>query len=72
MTIQINSFDGLLRFIEENDLEPSELDTLITKSLGLWCSQEELLLPKVELLKRLKDYWREYGKIAERPMFMTD
>lgn len=70
MTIQINSFEELVGFIQGNDLDSEQLNILLIHSMGVFCDDEQLDLPKAVLIQILKRYWSEYGKNVERPIFL--
>lgn len=67
MTIQISSFDELMRFIESNDLTPKQLNALIIHSLRVYYFEE---IPKAELIQKLKEYWGQYEDNIEKPLFL--
>jgi len=66
MQIEINSFDELISFLEEYDLKDEQVVEVITKALKIFVAPED----KPELLKKVRDYWKQYGTIKERPLFL--
>lgn len=72
MKTEIQTFEQLVNFIEQNDLTAQALNKLVSDSVGVW-------LPvggktKGEILRMLKNYWEQYKNtpIGERPPFAED
>ncbi len=67
--IQINSFEELVQFIEENELTIEQKRSLVNNALKIYYDgsfSNEILIP------RIKKYWAKYGHIKERPLFLDD
>lgn len=67
ITIRINTFNELIRFIESHDLTPQQLQDLVKYALGVYCLND---WPKAELVQRLKKYWKRYSCNVEKPLFL--
>lgn len=68
MKIEINTFDELIHFIENNKLTPKQLIILVEATLQIYICPEDL----VNIKEKLKLFWNEYGNksIKERPIFL--
>jgi hypothetical protein len=69
--ISIKSFDDLIEFIENHNIEPKDIRELISNTIGVsifFCSQDN----KTVLIKDLQYYWGKYKDkpIKERPLFL--
>jgi hypothetical protein len=63
----IETFEQLILFIENNDLSISEISKLCKATIDLHIV---FYSDKAEILKDLKTYWAKYEHEKERPIFL--
>ena len=68
-TFRINSFEDLVRVLEENDLTISQMNTITSKAVDGICVLAET---KGQFINALVDYWQKYGDKpkSDRPIFI--
>lgn len=64
----IETFEQLISFIENNNLSIGEISKLCKATIDLYVV---FYSDKTEVLKDLKTYWIEYGHLKERPIFLN-
>jgi predicted transcriptional regulator len=64
----IETFEQLISFIENNNISISEISKLCKETIDLYIV---FYSDKAEVLKDLKQYWIEYGHLKERPIFLN-
>ena len=68
MENNIQNFEELIDFIENNDISIREISRLCKATIDLYivCYSD-----KTEVVKDLKTFWIEWGDKAERPVFLN-
>jgi hypothetical protein len=64
----IETFEQLISFIENNNISISEISKLCKETIDLYIV---FYSDKAEVLKDLKQYWIEYEHAQERPIFLN-
>ena len=64
----IETFEQLISFIENNNLSISEISKLCKATIDLYIV---FYSDKNEILKDLKKFWLEYEHAKERPIFLN-
>lgn len=72
--MRIETFKDLLALIESDVLTEEQTNEVVEKSMGLFLSDEELKLPRVELVKRLQNHFNEYFTLGYKivPLFLKN
>ncbi len=72
--MKINNIKELLVVIESDVLNDNQIKEVIESSMGLYLSDEELKLPKVELAKRVENHFNEYFTLGYKivPLFLKN
>ncbi len=67
--ISINSFNELIKFIENNEVSNKDIAEIILKTMRVFIFFEN----KENLILELKEYWNLYKDkpLNERPLFLT-
>jgi hypothetical protein len=66
-TIQINSFQDLIDFIENRELSVPQIMTLLETTMGIYYDGS---LDKEVLIEKMQVFWKETQGIKERPLFL--
>jgi hypothetical protein len=69
MKTTITNFDELINFISNNDLSKKQIDILVINTLNVWISPE---IQKDEIVQKLKELFKKYPEVAERPLFLDN
>lgn len=64
---QINTFKELINFIEKTELSPEQLQHILSQSIRVYRSD---YTDKTQIVKELKEYWKKYSHIQDRPLFL--
>ena len=72
--MRIETFKDLLALIESDVLTEEQTNEVVEKSMGLFLSDEEMKLPRVELVKRLQNHFNEYFTLGYKivPLFLKN
>jgi hypothetical protein len=69
MKTTITNFEQLINFISENELSKKQIDILVINTLNVWLSPE---IQKDEIIQRLKELFKKYPEVTERPLFIDN
>ncbi len=71
MEKKIKTFEQLIKFIEETDLNGRQYAEIIRNTLFVFVAPDR---PKSELIKDLRQFWSEWGEIPRRnwPLYIDD
>lgn len=64
---KINSFNELIQFIEDENLNSSEICILLAGSMAIFADENK---PPTILIQELKEYWKQFKNLAEKPLFL--
>ena len=69
MKTTITNFDELINFISNNDLSKKQIEILAINTLNVWISPE---IQKDEIVQKLKELYKKYPEVTERPLFIDN
>jgi len=65
--INITSFEDMLEFINGNELTEPQINEILISAIGIITIYP---FPKQRLIDRLRNFWNEWGRLTDRPLFL--